>query len=232
MVEKLSFYVEYLLKNLSSEIAFTVSVGVVTIGLAVNLLITFFSTEYKRKNRVWFCLLGSASVLFQVGLCLLSEKGKGYPLILCALVLLYCIPVFFVSNKKRKMKKEQLELVQFIDESIKRSAFQDAEKPPFNTTDAYSFCNQQTRVDNKNLSVIKNQPTQNQPRQDQPDFTHVSNVIERLNAFPLTPNDKKQVKELEFNIRALKTQGNSQGLKSKINDGLGALLKIMSKYGV
>ena len=227
MVEKLSLYVEYLLQNISSEIAFTVSVGVVTIGLAVNLLITFFSTEYKRKNRVWFCLLGSASVLFQVGLCLLSGKGKGYPLILCALVLLYCIPVFFVSNKKRKMKKEQLELVQFIDQSIKRSALQDAEKTSLSSIDTYSGINQQVKIESKNLTS-----TQNHPRQDQPDFTHVCNVIERLSAFPLTPNDKKQVKELEFNIRTLKTQGNSQGLKSKINDGLGALLKIMSKYGV
>ena len=49
--------------------------------------------------------------------------------------------------------------------------------------------------------------------------------------YNLTPNDKRQVKDLECAIN----QGEVQltpSLKEKINDGLGALLKIMSKYGI
>ena len=67
---------------------------------------------------------------------------------------------------------------------------------------------------------------------DFPDFTHVKSVVERLTYFPLTASDKKQVQELERTIVRAENGEDTPELKNKINDGLGALLKIMSKYGV
>ena len=230
MVEKLSFFVKNILSIITCECAFTVNACIVTVGLIVNLLITFFSTEYKRKNRIWFCLLGSATVLFQSGLALLNGQGLGYTLCLLALVILYCIPVFFVSYKKRKMKKEQLELVQYIDSTLKNTLNLDRE---INNNIQREYIGQnyqdsiqidETKTNSKQENNLNNQTL--------PDFTHVNNVIERLNQFPLTPFDKKQVKELEINIATLKREGNHPEIKAKLNDGLSALLKIMSKYGV
>ena len=67
------------------------------------------------------------------------------------------------------------------------------------------------------------------PKKTNADFTHVKNVIERLRAFPLSTGDKKQIKDLEDAIVLIEN-----GLEDEysINDELGALLKIMAKYGV
>ena len=62
-----------------------------------------------------------------------------------------------------------------------------------------------------------------------PDFTHVKNVLERLWEYPLSAGDKKQLKDLE-NAIILIENGNEPNYE--LNDELGALLKIMSKYGV
>ncbi len=63
-------------------------------------------------------------------------------------------------------------------------------------------------------------------------FSHVKNIIERLNYFSLNQADKKQVHDLEVYIAEAENQGFDNQLKTKINDSLGGLLKIMSKYGV
>ena len=64
------------------------------------------------------------------------------------------------------------------------------------------------------------------------DFSHVKNVLSRLDYFSLSPADKRQVKELEATL-VLAEQGDfSDVVKERVNDGLGSLLKIMSKYGV
>lgn len=64
------------------------------------------------------------------------------------------------------------------------------------------------------------------------DFSHVFSVIKRLEYYNLTQSDKKQVVELEKTLRTAQQSGDYKSVKQKINDGLGSLLKIMSKYGV
>ena len=50
--------------------------------------------------------------------------------------------------------------------------------------------------------------------------------------YPLTPADKRQVSDLDSAIIGAESIGLNDDAKNRINDGLGALLKIMSKYGV
>jgi hypothetical protein len=64
------------------------------------------------------------------------------------------------------------------------------------------------------------------------DFTHVKNVLKRLDYYSLNPTDKRQVRELETLIFKAENGEQSKEIKQELNDGLGALLKIMSKYGV
>ena len=63
------------------------------------------------------------------------------------------------------------------------------------------------------------------------DFTHVKNVISRLDYCSLSQSDRRQVHELESYIIEAERGAEEKGLKEKINDGLSSLLKIMSKYG-
>jgi hypothetical protein len=129
------------------------------------------------------------------------------------------------------MKKEQLELVQYIDSTLKNTLNIPLENRKNTQLEYYKRQNNQALNpfdEGKGVAVKET----SSPSQAMPDFTHVNNVIERLNQFQLTPFDKKQVKELEINIATLKREGNNPEIKSKLNDGLSALLKIMSKYGV
>jgi hypothetical protein len=53
-----------------------------------------------------------------------------------------------------------------------------------------------------------------------------------LDYYGLNQSDKRQVKELETAIFEAENYQMTNELKCRINDGLGALLKIMSKYGI
>lgn len=63
------------------------------------------------------------------------------------------------------------------------------------------------------------------------DYSHVKNVIARLDYFGLKESDRRQIHDLEASLSEAERGGCSQGLKERINDGLSSLLKIMSKYG-
>ena len=64
------------------------------------------------------------------------------------------------------------------------------------------------------------------------DFTHVKNILSRLEYYNLSSTDQKQVGELKASVYRAENFGVDKETKSKIRDGLGALLKIISKYGV
>ena len=64
------------------------------------------------------------------------------------------------------------------------------------------------------------------------DFSHVGGILERLDYFPLSVSDKKQVTTLRANLMDAQNGKNDFETKRRINDGLSDLLKIMSKYGV
>ena len=64
------------------------------------------------------------------------------------------------------------------------------------------------------------------------DFTHVKNVMEKMEYYKLSPTDKKQIKDLESAVYCAENGVFNQEIKNRINDGLGALLKIMAKHGV
>ncbi len=85
--------------------------------------------------------------------------------------------------------------------------------------------NQDFRVE----KLEKNPPPNDEKSKSITDFSHVKNVIERLYSFPLTQGDRKQIKELEDAIILIEN-----GLEEEysIGEELGALLKIMAKYGV
>ncbi len=165
-------------------------------------------------------------LMFSGGLCLAlisftlanasvtDYKGALFlPLLFTAFSLLALIPIKLVKNKPI-IKQEQIDLARIIDVEYKCKNPKPVERlavePDYSPIDVVG----QTA---KNSDV---------------DFTHVKNVVERLNYFNLSPSDKRVVGELKNNV-ALAEQGEfTPELKSKINDGLGFLLKIMSKYKV
>ena len=63
------------------------------------------------------------------------------------------------------------------------------------------------------------------------DFSHVRQVVEKLSKVELSSMEKEQVQELENAVNEAE-QGGENLLTDKINNGLSALLKIISNYDI
>lgn len=142
-----------------------------------------------------------------------------------AAVLLLPLKIFSEKNKERKEEKE---LIRYIDGEIKKES-----------AEMESGCGDNAAVlrksetERKTAEIIKCEgQRENPPENDGINFSHVKSVIERLEYFDLTAADKKQIETLKDNLNSAENFGFTPEKKSKINDGLSGLLKIMSKYGV
>lgn len=236
-MEKLCFLLENFFNDLSSLILTTFAVGLMLLYVLVSFLVSLFKVEYSNKKRLFF-------IPFWLGVCLLHLGYEviygqiGFVIITFGAGITLFPFTFIVTKKQKKASKEQLELARYIDQQVKNS------KMDFDN----AFSQQEDSITYKkdDVDCVNNLPNNNVAKQilkavtqvekpsspDTPDFTHVKNVIERLNYFPLTPSDKKQVNELQITIERAELGEEFPDLKNKINDGLSSLLKIMSKYGV
>ena len=227
MTQVILDFIKKIPDTLSVQKAFVLFLVVVVSGFVLNLFLTIFVNDYVRKNRLWFVFLGVATILFQTALCV-YEKGMGiYPILLAGVCFLLFIPVFSPSGRRRKLKKEEMELARFLEQKIA-----DANALPSQQKQTI-----QSQEDTESetpflVDRLQTKPPIQLQKESPPDFTHVKNVLERLNYFPLTPNEKKQAKDLEITVKRIESGENTAELKNRVNDGLGALLKIMAKHGV
>lgn len=129
--------------------------------------------------------------------------------VLCGILM--CLP----NKSKIKQTDAPIQFARFIDGQVKQEQ-REKELPQ--------------RVESEHV-VLKEMARPKDPTPEV-DFSHVKSVIKRLEYYNLTPSDKRQVTELERSIFTAERNGITPEIKESVNDGLGALLKIMSKYGV
>ena len=174
----------------------------------LNLSLSIFLKNYAFKNKI------STSAISLVFCCLLlpSVGGGNVIAFFISVSLVYALNsiTFFIRVKKKKEQKEDAIKIE------KREVFDYKFSPII----------EKIREVEKLESVKETSP---QPRKEKTDFSHVKSVIERLENFPLSTSDRKQIKELENAIILIE---NGTEDDYSINDELGALLKIMAKYGV
>lgn len=193
----------------------------------INLMLCIFRCDYTIKKRLWHICVCAFLTVFCLSVCMVSGVGFFIPITVGGVGFLTLIPIFSVRVKTFKITEKQRDLVKFIDSKIqkKENTFNISEN--FNTELDFNESNEQ-----KKNGSMENDSMQNCSTNFELDFQHVKSVIARLDYFGLKECDKKLVKELESSILRAEKGDFGQEVKSKINDGLGALLKIMSKYGV
>lgn len=81
------------------------------------------------------------------------------------------------------------------------------------------------------INKPKEKEEQDELKKFELDFSHVKNVMAKLNYFNLSASDRAQLNELEQALYYAQNVGYDKKVKEKINEGLGALLKIMAKHG-
>ena len=202
--------VEKLLQDLGVnvvEILVLIIIGVLFLSF---LLLKIFLRSFENKGTVLFLLSSfSVSLLYRYVLALFNKSENKFFLLL-AVICLLAIPIKCVE-KKTKKQDESKEFIKFIDQKI---AEQD-QKPILNE-----------------IENVKPIEKENSETIDGLNLSHVKNILKRLDYFDLSQGDRRQVRDLETAVFQAERHFDDQDVKEKLNDGLGALLKIMAKYGV
>lgn len=197
--------------------------GIFLIACALIIFAFFLAIWVQKefKKRLFSFLICAFSVLTaEYGFEKISGELGFLPFAVSLSALLTFVLILTAKNSK-KSTKEQRELARFLDGAVLNS---NNILPPV-------LPPQETR---KTLSQMVCTP-QSEKLESKPcdlDFSHVKSVLKRMQYYPLTPADKRQVSDLDSAIIGAESIGLNDDAKNRINDGLGALLKIMSKYGI
>ncbi len=204
-------------ERLGQDGVFIVFISLETLSFVLNLIFSCCICDYAIKQRLWQPLFSAFLVFVSAGVCSVAELGVFITYMLAGYSVLAFIPVVLIRVKSFKITEKQRDLVKFIDSNILET------KPTSCKEDCRKIACENFTEKLEDESNVSNFEI---------DFQHVKSVIARLDYFGLKESDKKQVKELESALMIAERGEFNQQVKVKINDGLGALLKIMSKYGV
>lgn len=162
-------------------------------------------------------LVSIQTALSLVGLVTEIKIDRFYlPLVLLGLSFILYAPVLLLTEKRPVVKDEQIDFAKFLDSTLRAPVCR---------------ASLDKDLDDKPERLKPRVEPQSERAKDI-DFTHVKNVAERLNYYNLSPTDKRTVTELLNSVAQAENGEFTQELRSKINDYLGMLLKLMSKYNV
>ena len=228
MTERFLSVFTYIEQTLGSAGVFLISVASVFILFAITVILAACKVSFSLKRRRWYFFAVSAVILCEYGLSFFIG-GAGYVFLTAAITAILSIPVITVQKKEKNT--DAREFAKFLDDKIlKRStppAISQPEVQPLE--EELNECGI-SQKDKKSTAV--NLAKKESVKGVELDFTHVKNVLARLEYYGLSPSEKKIIEGLDNAITAAENDQIDQKVKSKINDGLGALLKIMSKYGI
>ena len=222
-MDGLTLFVDRVCSYLGQGKIFLVMTAFMTLVCLTNTALALFVKNYNMKKRVWGFLLSAVAIPVQVAFTVRLKGDGTFCVFTVAVYLLLNIPAICIPEKKRVITEEQRQAVRFLESAI--------EQPPKSVASEYL----NKALKRQNVSCEKVMPKESLEEKDYGyglDFSHVNNVIKRLDYVSLTASDKKQVSELEGTLTEAERVGYSENVKERINDGLGALLKIMSKYGI
>lgn len=218
---------------LSGEGAFLAGCIIIATAFAVNLILSLTVRSYVKKKRRWFYFLVPTIVSLQRALSLCAGDSGA----LVSLIAAFSLPLVYVSlmikEKPPAIRQEQLELARYFDKKAR-----DCEESSYESR--RKFEEKETKTNDVadeirepiSPSHVKEIMQESKRREYGLDFSHVKNVMSRLDYFSLSQADKRQVKELEVTLAEAENGDFTPQIKERLNDGLGSLLKIMSKYGV
>ncbi len=214
-----------LIKSIGIDIIFLSSLALVVILSLTSIVISLIKKRYSQKNRLWIVFLFAGIFLMEMWAEFIIAKKTLYFLILLGVISLFLSVVLFIPEKCKKSSVSQKALAKFLDDCVKNDY-----KRKYNENPEEKL--EESKVLNSPITKLTNEEQNDDGVNDEIDFSHVKNILSRLNYYPLKEQDKKTARDLEQAIYSAEQNGLNIQLKEDINDGLSALLKIMSKYAV
>ena len=214
------FFNNLKLNGACKEIVAIVSIFFITLVFLLVFVLSLVKVGYGLEKRNWFNKLTYAISALEFAFFGIEQA---FPYLVLVVALILQMIISSIRVREIKVNKEQKTFISEIDK-IKEQYFDDK------------------KDDDKNFSaneILYKLKTISQPKIEKDnqegidlDFTHVKSVIDKLDYYSLSQSDRRIVNDLELNLLHAEKGDIYPDTKSKINDGLGALLKIMSKYGV
>ncbi len=231
MTERFFNFINFLNQNIGSCELFLISISIILFCFIIAFILSILVKEYSLKKRSWFIFASASVCVAEYGI-ITNENNKIFFFLSLAFSLLLCAIIYSVRVRKI-VNKKQKQLIDYIDSQIRRCEKEKSDivsfkKPFYDTEIEPEYHENDSKIKRHFISTVEEDKKQTIDL----DFSHVKNVLLKLNYYSLTPNDRKQVKDLECALITAENGEHSYELKEKINDGLGMLLKIMSKYGV
>lgn len=225
----------------SSEGVFLLCLALMLIGFVVNLILTLVALNYTRKDRRWYYFTIPTVLCFQIAQSL--NAGENGALIFLSLS--FACLFFYFSWSIKSLEEKNSEQKKTVSEFCKKISLEaenrlcssdksdndEQQKAQENIVREGTGESEVQKISPKKEEFVERVNDDEGEKFDL-DFSHVKNVMARLDYFSLSPADKRQVKELEITLREAECGEYSKAIKERLNDGLGILLKIMSKYGV
>ena len=217
-----SEFLNVIFSAVSGTLFFLICALAVFSAFIICLCLSVFKTGYGLKKRVWyvavaalFCAILNARANFT------GEQNLSSVLLIFALTLL--LPLCFIpekgGNEKRAVAEDEgrRRFVRFLDDKLKR---------------AREFSDNSSHFETEEIKTVNPPPERETVNSQDIDFSHVKNVLSRLEPALLSYADRRQIHDLEMALYDAERGNYSPETRSKINEGLGNLLKIMAKHGV
>jgi hypothetical protein len=151
----------------------------------------------------------------------------------CFLGLSICL---FLPKKEIKISEEKRSLAQFLDRCVdSKNSEQNYKNNPSNFVESGGYMPSKvfsSPIISVNNAHLDGRDKGGKKKDKEIDFSHIKGILNRLEYYPLKEQDKKSALDLEKAILEAEENGLDKNLKQNINEGLGALLKIMAKYAV
>ena len=233
-------------ENLGLDGIFFLAVGLITAVFITLFILHCVRRGKTKKERFIFILFTAGMIIFQMAGNLAAGSVYAWELLVFPLITLSFASLLFIffvlfGEREFRIRKEHKDLIRIIDKKIKDSdggevasrlkAAEDFIKG--NSENSYIEEKENEQPENYKITCEKSLEKNNSAvKPPELDFTHVKNVIERLNYYNLNSAEKRQVKDLKYAVSRAESGNALPETQSQINDGLGAVLKIMAKYGV
>ena len=224
------------LDNIKTSTFAIICNGLVAFLTMICIIICLIKKRYTILKRLWI-------VFDFVGICIIEfwfeMKTDGHIsyLILtvgsCFLGLSICM---FLPTRQVKISDEKRSLAQFLDRCANSQNSQQCyKKSSLNYDDGGGYKPSKvfsSPIISANNVEFKGQDKNINKKDEEIDFSHIKGILSRLEYYPLKEQDKKSASDLEKAILQAEENGLDKALKQNINEGLGALIKIMAKYSV
>nr|MBO4517857.1 hypothetical protein [Clostridia bacterium] len=215
-------FIKAFFSAVSGTLTFLICLFAVLVAFTVCVVLSAVKSGYGFRKRVWYVVFAAFFCVFLRARAYFTGEADFSSVLTCfSLALL--MPVCFIPEKKDvgaglREGDDRRKFVRMLDEKL-HSARDCSENADFHTEEIKAeippAATPQRREDAQDL-----------------DFSHVKNVLARLEPSLLSYADRRQIHDLESALFDAERGAYSDETRSKINEGLGNLLKIMAKHGV